>query len=74
MNARIIVLGLTVSITLMMILQSVGLANETLNLSYQPSSAKSLKYDRQMVKEAPAVNKVSAAVSPYTVVSWRSIL
>ena len=72
MNARIIVLGLTVYLTLLMMVPTAGLANGALNFSYQPPSAKSLQYDRQMVKEAPPKNKVGADVFPYTVLSWRA--
>lgn len=74
MKTRIIVLGVTVSITIMMMVPGVGMAAEAGNLSYQPSSVKSLKYDRQMVEKAPAKNKVRAGASPYTVLSWRSVL
>lgn len=69
MNARVIVLSLTVSLTLLMMVPSIGLANGALNLSYKPPSAKSLKYDRQMVEEAPPKNKVGADDFPYTVMS-----
>ena len=74
MNARVIVLSLTVSLTLLVMLPSVGLANEALNLPYQKPSTKSLKYDQQMVEAVPFKNKVSTDVSPYTVLSWRPLL
>ena len=71
MNARVIILCLTVSLTLLMMVPTAGLANGEPNISYQPPSAKSFQYDRQMVKDALTKHKAGAEVFPYTVLSWR---
>ena len=74
LRSRIVVLGITIYLVFVMMITAVVQAGEAPRTSYQPSSEKSLKYDRKMVEEAPAKSKVNASAFPYTVLSWRSIL
>jgi len=74
MHARLILLGLTVSLALLMTIPSVGLANGTEKGIYKSSSEQGLQYDHQMVEKAPAKSKKATQVWPYTVLSWRSYL
>ena len=74
MKARIIVLGLTVRLALLMIISSVGLANGAENGIYKLPSEQGLQYDHQMVEKAPEKSKSASPALPYTVLSWRPYL
>ena len=74
MNVRLILLGLAISITLLMTIPSVGLANGFEKSTIKSSSEQKLKYDSQMVEKAPAKSKRVAPGLSYTVMSWRPYL
>ena len=74
MNARIIVLGLTVCLALLVVIPRIGLASETEKGTNKRSRDKDLYYDHKMVEKAPAKSTKALPALPYTVMSWRPYL
>ena len=74
MNTRLLLLSVTVSLTLLMTIPSVGLANGFEKSTCKSSSEQKLKYDPKMVEKVPAKSKRVAPGLSYTVMSWRPYL
>jgi hypothetical protein len=74
MYTRIIILGLTISLTLIMATPSVGLATESQKGINKSPIGQGLQYDHKMVEKAPAKRKKESPVLPYIILSWRPLL
>ena len=73
MYARIIVLGLTISLTLSMAIPSFGLATESQKSANKSTIEQGFQYDRQMVETAPGKSKKKKKVFPKVLLSWRPV-
>jgi hypothetical protein len=73
MYARIIVLGLTISLTLSMAIQSVGLATESKKSTNKSYIEQGFHYDHQMVEGVPGKTKSTKQVFPIVLLSWRPV-
>ena len=74
MNARLILLGLTVSLTLLLTLPTTGLGSEHLKAINKPTADQGFQYDRQMVEGAPEKKGPQKPVLPCIVLAWESLL
>ena len=73
MYARIIVLGLTISLTLSMAIPSFGSATESQKSTNKSTIEQGFQYDRQMVETAPGKSKKKKKVFPKVLLSWRPV-
>ena len=73
MYARIIVLGLTISLTLSMAIPSFGLATESQKSTNKSTIEQGFQYDRQMVETTPRKGKKTKSIFPKVLLSWRPV-